>query len=32
MMLKKTLGQSSNITNRYVHPGFEDEIAQKNRP
>ena len=31
MMLKKTLGQSSNITNRYVHPGFEDEIAQKNR-
>lgn len=29
MMLKKTLGQSSNITNRYVHPGFEDEIAQK---
>ena len=31
MMLKKTLGQSSNITNRYVHPGLEEETARKVR-
>lgn len=31
MMLKKSLGQSSNVTNRYVHPGHEEETAKKVR-
>ena len=31
MMLKKSLGQSSNVVNRYVHEGYEDEIAKKVR-
>ena len=33
MMLKKTLGQTSNITDRYIHPGGEkiDKILQKDK-
>lgn len=31
MMLKKTLGQTSNVTNRYVHPGYEEETAKRIR-
>lgn len=31
MMIKKSLGHSSNVTDRYVHPGNEEEIAQRIR-
>ena len=31
IMIKKSLGHSSNVTDRYVHPGNEDEIARKTR-
>lgn len=31
MMLKKSLGQTSNVVNRYVHEGYEEEIAKRVR-